>query len=259
MIDYMLRKNPLIVYLSKLGLESAKLSPTVPFAANNIKKRLLALEKGEAPNDDLLSKFLTAQRENPTIVTDEAVFGMTLSMVNAGSDTTATSLAALFYHLLKNPERYHKLQSEIDSTLGEKNSSTTFRTAQTMPYLDACVKEGFRIHPALSIPQERVTPPSGAMVAGIWVPGDTVVACNPWTINRNKEIFGEDATLFRPERWLENNEKRVREMNSTLFQFGAGAHLCIGKNIALMEIYKLVPNFLRKFHVSYRAQSCSAA
>jgi len=246
-IDYITRKNPVMLYLNKLGWYTGTVSPTVPFAMRYIEKRHAILQKGEAPANDLLAKFLMEREENPKVVTDQVVFGMSLSVINAGADTTAIALSGLFYHLLKNPECYRKLQQEIDSSKLD-TISVPFRAAQELPYLDACVKEGFRIHPSFVIPQERVTPPTGALIAGIWVPGNTVVACNSWTINRDPEVFGEDSSIFRPERWLESEEKK-RMMNSALLHFGAGSHHCIGKNIALMEIYKLVPSFLRYFHV----------
>ncbi|KAG9618435.1 hypothetical protein KCU69_g23174, partial [Aureobasidium melanogenum] len=54
---------------------------------------------------------------------------------------------------------------------------------------------------------------------------------------------------FRPERWIEADAMKLKEMKATMFQFGAGARTCIGKNISLLEIYKLVPTFLRTFEI----------
>jgi cytochrome P450 len=70
-------------------------------------------------------------------------------------------------------------------------------------------------------------------------------------IHRNKDIFGEDVEAFRPERWIagEGEEQRVKVMNGTMLQFGMGSRTCIGKNISLLEIYKLVPSMLRRFEV----------
>jgi len=69
-------------------------------------------------------------------------------------------------------------------------------------------------------------------------------------LHRRAEIFGNDIDTFRPERWLEAKPDRLKEMKATMFQFGAGARTCIGKNISLLEIYKLVPTFLRNFEVA---------
>jgi cytochrome P450 len=65
-------------------------------------------------------------------------------------------------------------------------------------------------------------------------------------------VFGEDVEVYRPERWEvkgEGDEQRVKVMNGTMLQFGMGSRTCIGKNISLLEIYKLVPSMLRRFEV----------
>lgn len=95
---------------------------------------------------------------------------------------------------------------------------------------------------------ERIVPPAGAIICGHFVPGGTVVGCNPWVVQRNKTIFGEDVDTYRPERWLEDSE-RVKEMHRSMFQFGGGKHVCLGKNISILEISKLVPSLIRHFEV----------
>ncbi len=129
----------------------------------------------------------------------------------------------------------------------------TWAESQGLPYLDACIKESFRLHPAAGLPLERIVPPQGANIAGRFVEGGTVVGCSAWVIHRNKEVFGEDVEVFRPERWMvgegEGEERRVKEMSGVMLQFGMGSRTCIGKNISLLEIYKLVPSFLRRFKV----------
>ena len=85
-----------------------KPSPTVPFALKHLKQRLNTdiEEKGSytrPTREDLLAKFLNAKRDHPDVLNDIDVFGMTISMVNAGSDSTGIALSALFSFLLKNP------------------------------------------------------------------------------------------------------------------------------------------------------------
>ena len=124
-----------------------------------------------------------------------------------------------------------------------------FSEAQKLPYLNACIQEGFRIHPAISFSAERVVPPSGDTIDGHFVPGGTIVGCNPWVLHRDKATFGEDIDQFRPERWLADPET-VYRMSQTLFQFGAGNHICIGRNIAYLEIAKLIPSLMLNYEVS---------
>ncbi len=137
------------------------------------------------------------------------------------------------------------------------NRTVSWAESQNLPYLDSCIKEAFRLHPAVGLPLERVVPAQGAEICGERIPGGTIVGCSAWVIHRRKEVFGEDADLYRPERWLieheesiEKGKERIKDMNGTMFHFGMGARTCIGKNISLLEIYKLVPSFLRRFEVS---------
>jgi cytochrome P450 len=261
-VDKLLWKNPAFLFLGKIGWYN-KVTPTVPFAHRHITARLSAMEKAyphdsvqaETKQVDLLDKFLRAKQEHPDIVNDRAVLGLTLSMVNAGSDTTATTLAAIFFYLLKAPACMRKVYEELDAHFGPPRDLhscvTSFADAQKLTYLDACIKETFRLHPALGGQlAERVVPSGGAYIAGEWVPEGTQVSCNSWTAHRHKPTFGADAEIFRPERWLESREEQLSAMNRALIAFGAGPHTCVGKNIALLEIYKLVPSVLRAFSVS---------
>lgn len=204
---------------------------------------------------DLLSMFLKAKEDRPGFFDDGRVLTMAVSMAFAGSETTAISLAAVFYYLLKNPTCYQKLMHELDTAVGNEtvedrsNHLVTWAESQQLPYLDACIKEAFRLHPAAGLPLERIVPAQGIDICGEHIAGGTIVGCNAWVIHRRPEVFGDDIDAYRPERWIEAGKEKRKEMEATMFHFGMGARTCIGKNISLMEIYKLVPSFLRRFEV----------
>ena len=233
--------------------------------------------------EDLLDKFLKAKETHPKALTEREVLSLSLTMVLAGAETmldfsanlprpqshpslwwipanlfsshSSITLTALFYYILKNPACYAKLQHELDTQLPARDLSSLkcdveFTLAQKLPYMHACIQENFRMHPASSVLLERVVPPAGANIGGEQIPGGTVVGVSSWTAHRNKEVFGEDAKIFRPERWLEASEEQVRLMEKSMLHFGAGNHLCLGRNISAREIYKLVPSLLRTFKVS---------
>ena len=94
----------------------------------------------------------------------------------------------------------------------------------------------------------RLTPPGGAEIDGQQIPGGVRIALNAWVLHRNEEVFGPDAKVYRPERWLEDAEK-AKAMERCMFQFGGGSHLCIGKNLALLEMNKLLPLLFRNFEM----------
>lgn len=69
-------------------------------------------------------------------------------------------------------------------------------------------------------------------------------------MNRDKGIFGEDAHSFRPERWIDSDPKDVTRMRTNMFTFGAGARNCIGKNLAMMQLTKIIVELYRNFEIT---------
>ncbi|KAH7066850.1 benzoate 4-monooxygenase cytochrome-like protein P450 [Paraphoma chrysanthemicola] len=271
--DSFLVKNPVKLFVESKGLwRSSPNTEIINFAlarqreAAAAPQKDLESRKSRARGVNFLERFLQSQqksKENKEFFTDDRVTAMCASLIIAGSDSTAISLSGAFYYLLTNPDVYKKLMEEIDAADAEgalaSSEDTTgagvvvpFPAANKLKYLDAVVTEAFRMHPAAGLLLERIVPPQGATICGEYVPGGTVVGCNAWVLHQNKEVFGEDADVYRPERWLESegaDPDRIAKMKSSMFHFGAGSRTCIGKNISLMETYKMIPSFLRKFEL----------
>lgn len=97
----------------------------------------------------------------------------------------------------------------------------------------------------MSLP--RLVPEGGFQVAGKYLPAGTVIGANPWVIHRNKEVFGDDVDAFRPERWMD--KERAADMHRFFFAFGAGARMCLGRNISWMEMSKLIPTLFMHYNL----------
>ncbi|KAL5115414.1 hypothetical protein ACEQ8H_006714 [Pleosporales sp. CAS-2024a] len=263
-LDRLLWKNPIILFAQRIGLDK-RVHPVTLFALNRSSERAQQVEKvkrfglsdDEKANPrgiDLLSKFAQASHDHP-FMDDDRILSTCTSMVFAGSETTAISLSSIFYFLAKHPYVYQKLMQELDNAVADgtiedrPDRTLSWPEAQKLPYLDAVVQESFRLHPAPGLLLERVVPPQGMKILDEFIPGGTIVGCNAWVVHRRPEVFGHDVDTFRPERWIDADPDKLREMKGTMLQFGAGARTCIGKNISLLEIYKLVPSFLRRFEV----------
>lgn len=68
------------------------------------------------------------------------------------------------------------------------------------------------MHPAVGMLLERVVPSSGTFLAGHRFPAGTVVGINPWVAARDKAVYGDDADIFRPERWIESTQEHLKIM-----------------------------------------------
>ena len=123
-------------------------------------------------HNDILGKLLDVQKQQPDEMNDANVLSMATTNVAAGSDTTAISLRSVIYHVLKNPECKRKLVEEIDMQMAEAGLTEPITLEQTkhMPYLQACLYEGLRLHPAVGMSLPRVTPPGGIEINGHFIP-----------------------------------------------------------------------------------------
>lgn len=184
---------------------------------------------------DFLECFQKIRSAKPEQFSDLDLFLTAATNVFAGSDTTAIALRAIMYQLLTHPDCLAKLRTEIDKQLGGNPSLlVSLADASGMPYLQACIKEGMRLHPSVGMPLERYVPPGGAEICGRHLSGGTVVGVNPWVAGRDTTVYGPDAAMFRPERWLEAGPEQLKLMERNYLAFGAGSRICIGKNISLL-------------------------
>ena len=184
---------------------------------------------------DIMSKLLATHKEKPNELDDNAVTSMATSNIFAGSDTTAISTRAIIYYVLKNTDVKRRLLDEIDDRRkqGTLSDPVTLSEADSMPYLQAVMYEALRLHPAVGMSLPRTVPDGGATIAGKYLPGGSVVGANPWVVHRNEEVYGADVDSFRPERWLKEDNG---DMHRFFFAFGAGARICLGRNISWMEM-----------------------
>ncbi|KAK1755478.1 cytochrome P450 [Echria macrotheca] len=212
--------------------------------ANNFVAKRFGPDKTELP--DMLGSFLQHG------VTRREAEAESLLQVIAGSDTTASALRTTLIHLLTNPPLYHRLQSEIDTAIASGHISSPVITdteARQLPLLQATLKEGLRIWPPIHGIMPRVSK-TDATICGVRVPAGTNVCWSAWAVLRDKNVFGEDADVFRPERWLRaaGNEKQLVAMNGTLdLCFGGGQWSCLGRAIAQIELNKIIVEMLRRW------------
>jgi cytochrome P450 len=232
--------------------------PIMKFTARQIREHNAV---GDSSRPDFLTRFIQAREKYPEVMTDGRLATYTNTNVSAGSDTTAIALRQILFKLLTHPGAKDRFLSELATVLRAREEKggvrpevpVTWAEGQSMTYYQALIKECLRTHPPLGQLIPRVVPEGGTELCGKYLPGGTVVGCNAWVVHRDKKVFGADADEFRPERWLEEGpegEEKRRQMENLSFAFGGGPRVCLGKNIALLEISKMVPELFRRYEVA---------
>ncbi|KAI1114168.1 pisatin demethylase [Nemania sp. NC0429] len=173
-----------------------------------------------------------------------------LFMIVAGSDSTASAIRVTMLHIMTCPRVYNRLKQEIrDAVINSKASSPIkFEEAKRIPYLQAVVYEGLRIRPPAPALFFKVVPPEGDTIHGKFIPGGTAIGTNTASLFSSTAHFGDDAAIFRPERFTEADEESRAEMERLVeLGFGYGRFQCSGRPVAFMELNKACFELLRAF------------
>ncbi|KAI1636931.1 cytochrome P450 [Biscogniauxia mediterranea] len=173
-----------------------------------------------------------------------------LFMFIAGSDTTAAAIRNTLMHIITTPLVYQRLKEEIAAAIrdGKVSRPITLAQARSLPYLKAVIFEGLRTRPVTTSILAKDVPPGGDTFKGQFLPEGTSIGMNIPSVLRSKAIFGEDANIFRPERFLEVDEETQAELQRNVeFVFGNGRWMCSGRPIAFMELHKVYFELLREF------------
>ncbi|KFY27331.1 hypothetical protein V493_03558 [Pseudogymnoascus sp. VKM F-4281 (FW-2241)] len=214
------------------------------------------LEKPTGMRGDLLEYLRQKQLKDSTTMDGKEVMNNILIFFIGAVDTNSTAMRAIFYYLVKTPRTYATLVKELQDAdaKGLLSEVISFQEGMKLPYLQACIKEALRIHPSVGSPFDRVVPKGGAVLSGHFIPEDTVVGITGWVTQRDKAVFGEDADFYRPERWLEVDERQVRIMDKNMLAFGVGNRGCIGKHVAMMVLTKTVGQIVRNFDMEWASE-----
>lgn len=164
-------------------------------------------------------------------------------------------MKAIIYHVLKSPTAKARLVKELRAAA--LPFPPPYQSLVDLPYLDACIKEGLRIHPVIGHIFERVVPASGfTLPDGTVLPPGTIVGINPWVLHFKEEIFGQNPDKFIPERWLQGEDEdqdaytaRIKKMKDADMSFGVGSRACLGRPLALMELSKTIAVTFGKYEV----------
>lgn len=193
------------------------------------KEAVTAFRETEVQKDSLATcaKLLTAIPQNDAKVAAEC-----MDHLVAGVDTTGDAMCILMWKLSTSEYRhiqdqlYSELQSVADSFDAE-TLTAPISALDSLPVLDAVIREGLRWRAPVPMTLFRVIPPGPLrMVAGVEIPAGTIVGCQAYSLHR-AEVF-DDPNEFKPERWLTEDKEKLTAMRAFFWPFSSGARHCLG-------------------------------
>ncbi|KAJ6606047.1 benzoate para-hydroxylase [Mycena vulgaris] len=214
------------------------------FARRNVSKRLTS----RACREDILDKLIAARRRESQLDTDmiSELVAETVTLLSAGSDTTASSVAALVYLIKTHPRVQEKLIAELESAI-DREEIPNHSQVKDLTYLRAVIEEGLRHYATMATGLPRIVPAGGVEFFGTHILAGIEISVPAFTIQHEESIWG-DPDVFRPERWLESPEKR-KHLLGYLLTFGKGPRACLGKNLAYMETQLMLATIILRYDV----------
>ncbi|KAF9582054.1 hypothetical protein BGW38_000718 [Lunasporangiospora selenospora] len=234
------------------------------YAAKAIEDRRNETEEEKANRaKDLLDHFINYATEDGTTLTPQDLRDVFVNFMVAGRDTTALTLSWQFYYILSQPRVLKNIMKEIQIVLNGSEDITYELLMNELPYLKSVMHETLRL--AAIVPRNgKVAVDDDVLPDGTQVRKGDLVGFSTWCMGRNRRVWGEDAAIFVPERWLVDEEDENHEQNGDATHtkakstpmhghgkspfgkfrmenqfkfnsFNAGPRLCLGQTFATLE------------------------
>ncbi|POS79637.1 cytochrome P450 [Diaporthe helianthi] len=244
-----------------------KSKPFFPAVQKKTNARIRSVLRGKSRDNrrDMTADLIKLHQQRPDEFKEHYLRRMAITNFGAGHETMTSTLTSAFAMLGAHPKVQQRVSREVaDSaeTRSDSGSGPLFAYDEMvrLRLTQASIREAQRLHPVIGMALPRRVPRGGPMVVhGLAIPPGTTVGCNPVSLHRSRDIFGDDADVFRPERWLgggdsdgdeeEDMEKKIRAMERYNLIWGGGARTCPGRHLAEMVVSKIVPALVANFEV----------
>ncbi|KAF1810375.1 cytochrome P450 [Eremomyces bilateralis CBS 781.70] len=239
-INIALLANPLVTWLSIMPMGHL---------FDLTKAVLTDREKNPNARYDAIQYWFKQNERHPDKLTIREIGTQALAAVGAGSDTVAGGIQSFIYHMIRHPDTWRRAQAEVEEAVKNglcKDRVVSYADAQQLPFVQACVKEALRMFGPVPMGLPRIAPKGGLTIGDRTLPEGTIVSVNPWVIHYSKELWGEDADEFNPNRWLEGD---IAAKEKYWIPFGAGYGSCPGQNVAKIELAKITSTLVKDYNI----------
>lgn len=170
-----------------------------------------------------------------------------LVLVIAGADTTASTEAAIIYHMLSDAEMLGRLKAELKTVMPDPNQMPDASNLESLPLLNAIIQECIRLYPGATHRQDRAAPDEDLVYTdpesgkSYTIPAGTGIGMNAPLINRHPSIY-EQPDDFIPQRYIDNPK-----LDKYLMSFSKGTRQCLGINLAYQELQSFTAGIFSKY------------
>nr|AHI15942.1 flavonoid 3',5'-hydroxylase [Pohlia nutans] len=242
---------PFLKWLDLGGFEkrTKKLYPRLQNILTKIlsERRAQRKQRGESYVDvDLLDVLLTQQEKGGDVpVTEGNIRGVVWDGFAGGTDTQLAAMEWVMAHLLNDPGAMEKVKTELETVVGIERKVEE-KDIPCLKYLEAVVKETFRLHPPvpLLVPRESTQECS---IAGFVVPAETRLFINVYAIGRDARVW-PDPLKFQPQRFLQQHDHvDLYGQYPELMPFGTGRRICPAANMGILHVSMFVASLIHAF------------
>ncbi|KAH6775157.1 hypothetical protein C2S52_012718 [Perilla frutescens var. hirtella] len=196
---------------------------------------------------DVLLQIVEDGTKQDVEITRDCIKALMMNLLLGGADTSATAVEWATHEIMKQPRIIKKAKEELERVIGRKRwvEEKDF-TNHELPYMDAIIKETFRLHPlgTLLAPHCAI---EDCNVAGYDISKGTTILINTWSIGRDPRVW-DSPEEFLPERFI-GKEIEMTGGNFALLPFGSGRRRCTGYNLGLKIVRTTLANLLHGFEM----------
>lgn len=232
-----------------LGGHLAALDEAVQGFIQSARRRLAHEPVRREQPANLIEAMIAERDREDSQLTDTDVAGNVLTMLLAGEDTTANTLAWAIWLLNEHPQIAVRASNEVNAVLGGEPCPTRHEQLSKLDFIEACVHETMRLRPVAPIIIQQAA--QEREVAGVLMPPGTLVMCLMRPAALDESRFPQAAD-FHPERWLADGSSVAQAASSAkrvVMPFGAGPRICPGRYLALAEMKMVLAMLLASFRI----------
>ena len=206
-------------------------------------------EKGQKDFVDILLALMhqpmDPHDEHGPVVERTHIKAVVMTMIITGINTSSITVEWAMSELLKHPRVMKKLQDELESVVGMKRKVEE-TDMEKLPYLDLVVKETLRLYPVvlLLVPRECR---EDVTIDGYFIKKNSRVIVNAWAVGRDPKVWSDNAEMFYPERFTNNNVD-IKGFDFRLIPFGSGRRGCPGIHLGLTTVKIVLAQLVHCFN-----------